>query len=92
MLNLKMGVTAEPPHRVMGGTEERGLTQLLCLEPQPACAAQAVLTWGCSSKALPASFYGHNESRPGEEQGRSPSPRLPSSKGPHRDYSALPLT
>lgn len=37
---------------------------------------------GGSSKALTASIYGHRESRPREEQCRSPFPRFPQFKGP----------
>lgn len=92
LLNLQMGVTAQPPYRVMGGIKERCLAvsstlyvlslELLFQRPQPSLAVQAAGGLGGSSKALPDSIYGHCESHPGEEQGRPPSPRLPQLKGP----------
>lgn len=104
LLNLQMGVTAEPPYRVMGEIKERCLavSTAPCTKP-PATVPVASACTSCSrcrglggsSKALPASIYGHHESHPGEEQGRSPSPhspRFPPAQRALADYSALPLT
>lgn len=86
LLNLQMGVTAGPPYGVMGEMKARSLavSPAPCTTPPATVPAASACTCcsGCrglggSSEALPASIYGHRESHPGEEQGRSPSPRFP---------------
>lgn len=103
LLNLQMGVIAEPPYRVMGEMKERCLavSTAPCTKPPatvPVASAYMCCS-GCrglggSSKALSAFIYGYRKSHPGEEQGRSPSPLppvppgSPSSKGPRRLLSS----
>lgn len=104
LLNLQMGVIAEPPYRVMGEMKERCLavSTAPCTKPPatvPVASAYMCCS-GCrglggSSKALSAFIYGYRKSHPGEEQGRSPFPRFPQVPPAQRalaDYSALPLT
>lgn len=65
--------------------------ELLSLQPQPSCAGQAAGAWVAAARPCPPPFMGTVRAAERNKAGPLP-PGSPSSKGPHRDDSALPLT